>query len=104
MLKKDTNTQKNHGKNLIGTKYSFEKVFIYILFLEYFFLTIFGNRFNCSILYKNNIKIHKDIKSLKIHNKINRPQLSIAKKSNFQIQLDNLLFLRYRSLNHSNVL
>jgi len=64
ILTKDINTQKTHGINLIGTKYFFEKVFIFILFLDYFFLTVFENRFNCSIYKLNNIRNLKDIKSL----------------------------------------
>ena len=54
ILAKDINTQKIHGKNLIGIKYCFEKVFIYIFLLEYFLLTVFENRFNCSIDIENN--------------------------------------------------
>jgi len=64
ILIKDINTQKTHGINLIGTKYFFEKVFIYIFLLDYFFLTVFENRFNCSIYKLNNIRNLKDIKSL----------------------------------------
>jgi len=64
ILIKDINTQKTHGINLIGTKYFFEKVFIFIFLLEYFLLTVFENRFNCSIYKLNNIRNLKDIKSL----------------------------------------
>ena len=64
ILIKDINTQKTHGTNLIGTKYFFEKVFIFIFLLDYFFLTVFENRFNCSIYKLNNIRNLKDIKSL----------------------------------------
>jgi len=64
ILIKDINTQKTHGINLIGTKYFFEKVFIFIFLLDYFFLTVFENRFNCSIYKLNNIRNLKDIKSL----------------------------------------
>ncbi|ABB49403.1 hypothetical protein PMT9312_0342 [Prochlorococcus marinus str. MIT 9312] len=72
ILAKDISTQKSHGKNLIGTKYSFEKVFIKIFLLDYFFLTVFENRFNCSIyIYiENNLLILKYIKSLKEHKKL----------------------------------
>jgi len=66
ILIKDINTQKNHGINLIGTKYFFEKVFIFIFLLDYFFLTVFENRFNCSIYKLNNIRKLKDIKSLQV--------------------------------------
>ena len=51
ILARDINTQKIHGKNLIGNKYCFENVFIYIFLLEYFLPTAFENRFNCSIFY-----------------------------------------------------
>ena len=64
ILIKDINNQKNHGINLMGTKYLLEKVFIFIFLLEYFFLTVFENRFNCSIYKLNNIRNLKDIKSL----------------------------------------
>ncbi len=60
----DINTQKTHGINLIGTKYFFEKVFIFIFLLDYFFLTVFENRFNCSIYKLNNIRNLKGIESL----------------------------------------
>jgi len=70
MLAKDINIQKTHGINLIGTKYFFEKVFIFIFLLDYFFLTVFENRFNCSIYKLNNIRNLKDIKSLQV-NKLN---------------------------------
>jgi len=63
-LIKDINNQKTHGINLIGTKYFFEKVFIFIFLLDYFLLTVFENRFNCSIYKLNNIRNLKDIKSL----------------------------------------
>jgi len=69
-LIKDINAQKTHGINLIGTKYFFEKVFIFIFLLDYFFLTVFENRFNCSIYKLNNIRNLKDIKSLQV-NKLN---------------------------------
>ena len=64
ILIKDINTQKTHGINLIGTKYFFEKVFILVFLLDYFFLSVFENRFNCSIYKLNNIQNLKDIKSL----------------------------------------
>ena len=64
ILARDINTQKIHGKNLIGNKYFFENVFILIFLLDYFFLTVFENRFNCSIYKLNNIRNLKDIKSL----------------------------------------
>ena len=64
ILIKDINTQKTHGINLIGTKYFFEKVFIFIFLLDYFFLTVFENRSNCSIYKLNNMRNLKDIKSL----------------------------------------
>jgi len=65
ILTKDINTQKNNGINLIGTKYFFEKVFIFIFLLDYFFLTVFENRFNCSIYKLNNIRNLKDINHFK---------------------------------------
>jgi len=64
ILINDKNTQKNHGINLIGTKYFFEKVVIFIFLLDYFFLTVFENRFNCSIYKLNKIRNLKGIKSL----------------------------------------
>ena len=64
ILIKEINTQKTHGINLIGTKYFFEKVFILIFLLDYFSLTVFENRFNCSIYKSNNIRNHKHIKLL----------------------------------------
>jgi len=66
ILTNDINTQKTQGINLIGTKYFFEKVFIFIFLLDYFFLTVFENRFNCSIYNLNNIRNLKDIKSLQV--------------------------------------
>jgi len=38
ILIKEIKAQKTHGINLIGTKYFFEKVFILIFLLDYFFL------------------------------------------------------------------
>ena len=39
-------------------------VYYWIMVFYYFFLTVFENRFNCSIYKLNNIRKLKDIKSL----------------------------------------
>ena len=40
-LSREIKAQKIHGKNLIGTIYFLENVFIKIFLLDYFFLSIF---------------------------------------------------------------